>query len=229
MKHLLSAILLLVLPVQSKDITVHVLPHSHWDREWYMPFEQHRLRLVDLLDAVLQQCETDDDFYFLCDGQTIMVEDYLAVRPENRERIGRAIRERRLSYGPQYILPDTYLADAESQVRNYLIAVREAEQWAPAASAEELALPPFFLSVGYFPDTFGNTAQTPQYTANTATISRIGIYILFRRPRLYTGKNRLPFLLAVARWLPGFYPPVPRLVLQRQRSHRRCAGFPFPF
>jgi len=165
MKHLLSAILLLVLPVQSKDITVHVLPHSHWDREWYMPFEQHRLRLVDLLDAVLQQCETDDDFYFLCDGQTIMVEDYLAVRPENRERIGRAIRERRLSYGPQYILPDTYLADAESQVRNYLIAVREAEQWAPAASAEELALPPFFLSVGYFPDTFGNTAQTPQLLA----------------------------------------------------------------
>jgi len=165
MKHLLIAILTLALPVQPKDLTVHVIPHSHWDREWYLPFEQHRMRLVDLLDAVLQQCETDDEFYFLCDGQTIMLEDYLAVRPENRERIGRAIREGRLSYGPQYVLPDAYLADAESQVRNYLIAVREAEQWAPAVSAEELTLPPFFLSLGYFPDTFGNTAQTPQLLA----------------------------------------------------------------
>ena len=26
--------------------TVHIVSHSHWDREWYLPFEQHRMRLV---------------------------------------------------------------------------------------------------------------------------------------------------------------------------------------
>ncbi len=141
---------------------IHVIPHSHWDREWYMPFEQHRMRLVSLLDDALLQCEKDPDYYFLTDGQTILFEDYLAIRPENRQRVCRAIISGQLSYGPQYILPDTYLADGESQVRNHLIAITEAEQWTGPSSATEPVLPDFFLALGYFPDTFGNTAQSPQ-------------------------------------------------------------------
>lgn len=142
--------------------TLHVIPHSHWDREWYLPFEQHRLRLVQLMDDVLRQIDADSTFYFLSDGQTIVFDDYLAVRPEQRTRLWHAIRSGRLSYGPQYILPDTYLADAESQVRNHIIAVRDAEAWQDHIDPNNLVIPDFFLDIGYFPDTFGNTAQSPQ-------------------------------------------------------------------
>jgi len=155
-------LLLLSSALSATDRLFHVIPHSHWDREWYLPFEQHRMRLVTLLDDVLDQCETNDAFYFLCDGQTIMIEDYLTIRPENKERVLAAVRNGKLSYGPQYILPDTYLADAESQVRNHLLAIREAQSLALTKATDQLEPPPFFLSIGYFPDTFGNTAQSPQ-------------------------------------------------------------------
>ena len=158
----MALLLFLTAPLFGAGNLIHVVPHSHWDREWYLPFDQQRMRLIDLLDEALQKCEKNPDYYFLTDGQSIVFEDYLAIRPENRERLRRAILAGQLSYGPQYILPDTYLADGESQVRNHLMAILEAEQWTGPLDATEPVIPDFFLAMGYFPDTFGNTAQSPQ-------------------------------------------------------------------
>ena len=73
--------------------TVHIVPHTHWDREWYMPFEWHRYRLVHLLDTLIELMETHPDYlYFHLDGQMIVLEDYLAIRPQMRERLFRLIR-----------------------------------------------------------------------------------------------------------------------------------------
>ena len=59
-----------------------VVSHTHWDREWYATFEQFRIRLVRLIDQVLDLLESDLRFrYFTLDGQTIVLEDYLAIRP----------------------------------------------------------------------------------------------------------------------------------------------------
>ena len=33
---------------------IHIISHSHWDREWYLPFEEHRMRLVELVDKCLK-------------------------------------------------------------------------------------------------------------------------------------------------------------------------------
>ena len=27
--------------------TIHIISHSHWDRDWYMPFEYHRSYLIN--------------------------------------------------------------------------------------------------------------------------------------------------------------------------------------
>lgn len=68
--------------------TVHVISHSHWDREWYMPFEKHRSRLVELIDDCISLIENDDDFVcFNLDGQTVPIEDYLEIRPYMREKL----------------------------------------------------------------------------------------------------------------------------------------------
>ncbi len=89
---------------------VFVVSHSHWDREWYMPFEKHRLRLVELLDEVLDLIDTDPKFNsFQLDGQAIIIDDYLAMRPENQPRIEKAVAAGKLRVGPFYVLQDDFL------------------------------------------------------------------------------------------------------------------------
>ena len=71
---------------------VAIVPHTHWDREWYSPFQTFRLRLVRLLDALLPMLESDLSYArFLLDGQTAVLDDYLEVRPE--AAAARAARE----------------------------------------------------------------------------------------------------------------------------------------
>ncbi|HEY9723078.1 MAG TPA: hypothetical protein V6D47_13800, partial [Oscillatoriaceae cyanobacterium] len=123
-----------------------VVPHTHWDREWYRPFEAYRYRLVKTLDAVL-----DSDLpYFLLDGQMVVVEDYLAIRPERATALKQRVAENRLGAGPWYVLPDEFLVSGESLVRNLLIGT--AAMRALGAGG----------AVGYLPDMFGHLAQMPQ-------------------------------------------------------------------
>jgi alpha-mannosidase len=83
-----------------------LVPHTHWDREWYEPFQVFRFRLVEALDDVLDMAEANPDFRFTLDGQTAAIEDYLEIRPEARPRVERAVREGQLALGPWLILLD---------------------------------------------------------------------------------------------------------------------------
>ncbi len=81
--------------------TVHIISHSHWDREWYLPLEEHRMRLVELFDDLFDLFETDPEFRsFHLDGQTIVLDDYLEIRPQNRELLKKYIQDGRLIIGP---------------------------------------------------------------------------------------------------------------------------------
>ncbi len=132
--------------------TLHIIPHSHWDREWYLPFEKHRTRLIDLFDNLIEVMEQNDDYtYYHMDGQYIVIEDYLEVRPSMRERLFALIRAGRIQIGPWYILQDEYLTSGEANVRNMLYGIKLCR----AIGAEPVAC-------GYFPDAFGNISQAPQ-------------------------------------------------------------------
>ena len=83
--------------------TVHIISHSHWDREWYLPFEEHHLRLVDLIDQVLDLFDTDPDYrYFHLDGQTITLDDYLQIHPVLRSEERRVGKECRSRWSPYH-------------------------------------------------------------------------------------------------------------------------------
>ncbi|WP_270095161.1 alpha-mannosidase [Enterococcus faecium] len=130
---------------------VYIISHSYWDREWYMAYEQHHMRLIELIDDLLELFEVDPSFNsFHLDGQTIILDDYLQVRPEKRQAIQQAINEGKLRIGPFYILQDDFLISSESNVRNMLIGMEESRKWGTP------------VMLGYFPDTFGNMGQTPQ-------------------------------------------------------------------
>ncbi|WUD70917.1 alpha-mannosidase [Streptomyces sp. NBC_00510] len=129
------------------------VPHFHWDREWYEPFQVFRHRLVTALDTVLETAETNPDFRFTVDGQMAAVEDYLEMRPENRERVTALVAEGRLAIGPWLILLDEFLCSGETIVRNLQMG------WAAAAELGGS------MPIGYLPDMFGHVAQMPQILA----------------------------------------------------------------
>jgi len=131
-----------------------VVPHTHWDREWYQPFEDFRGRLVHLIDTVLDLLEGDPTFaHFHLDGQTIVLEDYLEIRPHQRARLRRLIGAGRIAVGPWYVLPDEFLVSGESLIRNLQIGQRLAAGFGAAPA------------IGYLPDQFGHVAQMPQILA----------------------------------------------------------------
>ena len=100
---------------------VVLVSHFHWDREWYRPFEAYRGRLVDAVDRVLDLLHDDEGFRFVLDGQAVLLEDYLTVRPERRAELERGLRAGRLAAGPWYVQPDVLLPSGEALVRNLLI------------------------------------------------------------------------------------------------------------
>jgi len=129
---------------------IHLVPHTHWDREWYEPFQVFRMRLVELVDELLDSMEADDRLAFTLDGQVATVDDYLEIRPAARPRIERLIAEGRLAIGPWQILMDEFLVSGETMIRNLELGWRGAEALGAA------------MPVGYLPDMFGHIAQMPQ-------------------------------------------------------------------
>ncbi|HEX4812578.1 MAG TPA: glycoside hydrolase family 38 C-terminal domain-containing protein, partial [Nonomuraea sp.] len=127
-----------------------VVPHTHWDREWYEPFQRFRLRLVALLDEVLDTMEREPGYHFTLDGQLACVDDYLEVRPENRDRVAALVESGRLAVGPWQILLDEFLCSGENIVRNLELGMDRADKLGGA------------MPVGYLPDMFGHAAQMPQ-------------------------------------------------------------------
>jgi mannosylglycerate hydrolase len=128
-----------------------LVSHTHWDREWYKPFQTFRGYMVEMIDRLIDLMEKNPDYkHFLLDGQSILLEDYFEVRPENKERIRALVSSGRLSVGPFYVLPDMFLVSAESIVRNLLLGIMTAEEYGGAQK------------IGYQPDCFGQIAQTPQ-------------------------------------------------------------------
>ena len=131
--------------------TVFVIPHTHWDREWYATFQQFRIRLVHVMDALLDLLERDPSFtHFNLDAQTVVLQDYLEIRPGKRELLQKFVHDLRLGVGPWYVLPDEFLVSGESLVRNLLLGHRIANEFGHVQK------------VGYIPDTFGHISQLPQ-------------------------------------------------------------------
>lgn len=127
-----------------------VVPHTHWDREWYLTFEGFRFHLVEALDRVLNLLERSPDYRFTLDGQVLPLLDYLEIHPEMEGKLRDFIREGRLLVGPWYVQPDEFLVSGESLIRNLLYGTRIAQAFGGT------------MPEGYVPDSFGHIAQLPQ-------------------------------------------------------------------
>ncbi|WP_067479296.1 alpha-mannosidase [Nocardia amamiensis] len=134
-----------------KDQVAVVVPHTHWDREWYAPFETMRFHLIRFLDELIETMENDPDLpVFLLDGQSVIVEDYLQIRRSQRDRVMALVTRGRLRLGPFYVQPDEFHVSGEAIVRNLLVGCEVARGYGRV------------MREGYLPDTFGHVHQLPQ-------------------------------------------------------------------
>jgi hypothetical protein len=130
---------------------IAIVPHTHWDREWYESYQEFRLNLVDMLDTLLPLLESDASYpYFMLDGQMAVVDDYLEVRPEAEPRLRALAAAGRISMGPWYILMDEFLSSGETIIRNLEMGIVRGAAFGGV------------MDVGYLPDMFGHIAQMPQ-------------------------------------------------------------------
>ncbi len=134
----------------SRKLIGHVVSHTHWDRSWYLPFEQFRLRLVQLIQKLLVLMEKDPEYKFCMDGQTLILEDYLEIYPQDLPRIKKLVQRKQLAVGPFYCQPDQFLISGESLIRNMMIGIAQAESFGPVQME------------GLLGDNFGHISQLPQ-------------------------------------------------------------------
>lgn len=130
---------------------IHVVPHFHWDREWYFTTEESKILLINDMEEVLQRLEQDPDYpCFVLDGQTAVLEDYLSVCPGNRARLEALVKAGKLIIGPWYTQTDEMVVGGESILRNLLYGKLDCEPFGDR------------MMIGYLPDSFGQTARLPQ-------------------------------------------------------------------
>jgi alpha-mannosidase len=134
-------------------VEFHLVSHTHWDREWYRTAEEFRQRLVDLIDELIADPPHDGES-FLLDGQAIILEDYLAVKPGNRDRLRGLLQAGRLEAGPWFVLADELIPGGEALVRNLLVGRSVLESLGATS-------PPIL----YCPDSFGHPAILPELAA----------------------------------------------------------------
>ena len=130
---------------------IHLISGTHWDREWRHTAEQSKLRLADLMDNIIDILETKPTYQYFCvDGGTIVLEDYFTVRPENRERVEKLIKEGKMIIVNWYTLPETNTVAPESMIRNLLTGRRMAKEFGGA------------MKSGYTATSYGQPSQLPQ-------------------------------------------------------------------
>lgn len=136
-------------------LKIYYFNSTHWDREWYLPFQGFRYNLVKTIDDMVSKLENDDEFkIFTLDGQTIVLEDYKAVAKTRAEKLKKLIEDGRVLVGPWYVMPDELLVSGESLIKNLMFGEKVAKDWNTKT-----------LKYGYVNDVFGHIAQMPQIFA----------------------------------------------------------------
>lgn len=136
---------------EGKRYQVTLVSHTHWDRAWYCTFQEYRVRLVRLIDHLLDILRDDPEYrVYMLDGQMSVLDDYLEARPSQAAELQAHCRSGRIQVGPWFVLADEFLVSPESLIRNLRLGRRLGEPYGGV------------VSLGYVPDGFGHIAQLPQ-------------------------------------------------------------------
>jgi hypothetical protein len=129
---------------------VHLINHTHWDREWFLTSVYTSRWIPGLIERLEALVAANPDFCYFFDGQTLVIEDLLAVAPEYKGRAHRLVEKGHLLIGPYYCQPDWQITGGEALLRNLYYGVQDVT---PPRRAGD---------TGWLVDTFGHISQSPQ-------------------------------------------------------------------
>jgi mannosylglycerate hydrolase len=143
-----------------KPYRLHIISHTHWDREWYLNSPYVNEWLAPFFDSLFSMMEREPDYRFVLDGQASMIDDWFdELDRRGRDRAAELARLRtyagqgRILVGPYYLQLDWNLASPETLVRNLLVGMEAVSAYGPP------------MKVGWLLDNFGQTGQTAQIHA----------------------------------------------------------------
>ena len=140
---------------------VHVVNHTHWDREWYFTTIDALVLSDNCFTEVLDELERNPRAMFCLDGQSSIIDEYLEIRPERMKQIEKFVGQGRLSIGPWDTQTDAFFVSGESIIRNLALGIRDCKKYGG------------YMNIGYLPDTFGFNAQLPTILANCGIDSAV--------------------------------------------------------
>lgn len=132
---------------------IHVMTHTHWDRDWFLPQEFINEWLDELFDRLMPLIEAVPDYAYVIDGQTSIIDDYLERHPERYAAIKAKAEAGNLLLGPYYGQIDWRVVGEESLMRNLYIGMRDARRYGNC------------MPCGWVIDNFGHCSQSPQIHA----------------------------------------------------------------
>jgi mannosylglycerate hydrolase len=143
---------------------LYIYLHTHWDREWFLPFNTARALLLDRVRKTLSALESGELPNFYLDGQAVVLEDLIEIEPALNDRIKNAMKRGQLSAGPWYVLPDQSLVGGESLIRNLKVGIEITRRFGQPTMT------------GYNPDTFCHIQDLPRilrgFDIETAVVLR---------------------------------------------------------
>lgn len=137
------------------ESTLHIINHTHWDREWFLSCIYTTHWIPGLVDKLLDIAEANPEFRYLLDGQTLIIEDLLAEYPDYRPKVEKLIRNGNLTIGPYYCQPDWQLTSGELLIRNLEYGFNDAAAFGDPHSDD-------VMRMGWMVDNFGHLSQAPQ-------------------------------------------------------------------
>ncbi|MDN6626235.1 MAG: alpha-mannosidase [Pisciglobus halotolerans] len=129
---------------------IYAVAHTHWDYEWYFTRQEARVQFAFHMDEVLKALEENHLNYYVLDGQSSILEDYLLSFPEKRNKVKEFVSAGRLFTGPWYTQIDEMITSGESIIRNLRLGMQFANELGDT------------MKIGYLPDSFGQGQDMPK-------------------------------------------------------------------
>lgn len=129
---------------------IHVVAHTHWDREWYFSDNEAFIQFSYHMDEVIYALENGELDYYYLDGQLSILDDYLKVYPNQETKIKELVEGNKLFIGPWYTQMDEFVVVGESVVKNLQIGIDMSKRLGG------------HTALGYLPDSFGQGKDMPK-------------------------------------------------------------------
>src|SRR5690625_939167 len=132
--------------------------HTNWDSIWYFPAEDALVQFSYNMKELLQAFDDGLVKDFFVDGQTAALGEYLEIHPEDRERVAKLVKEKKLFIGPFNSQLDCFISSGESVVNNLRLGIQSANKLGGVSN------------IDYLPDSFGHSYDFPKI------FNQMGIY-----------------------------------------------------